>query len=335
LLRRQRPDRRDPPGEATEGATAAATMRPVPVDRRWDPWGIVVVHCTERAKAPRNSLPRGGGRIIGGGGGVPGRRRARLRQRGRRDCHRDRHCRATRSKGVDEGRMEDDTTVIPLVRQCRDGGERRCGRHRGRRRRFRGDVSVGPVDDLPPPPPPPPSPSDAVREDHVRGNDVDDNRDGLSIVAVVMSGWLRKRARRGTWVRRWFVLDSSGGVHYSRHPPPPPGSWSGSKPPSRQRRANRVVALVGGGAACHPLWTILLVKRGRKKKTKEEEEGMGNGGSGAEFRLVRVMVAASPDRSADSAAVEEEEEEEAAILLASDANETRIGRACGSTLGGV
>ena len=60
---------------------------------------------------------------------------------------------------------------------------------------------------------------------------------------------------------------------------------------------------------------------------------MGDGGSGAEFRLVRVVVAASPDGSADAAAaVEEEEEEEAGILLASDANETRMGRARGSTV---
>jgi hypothetical protein len=62
---------------------------------------------------------------------------------------------------------------------------------------------------------------------------------------------------------------------------------------------------------------------------------MGDGGSGAEFRLVRVVVAASPDGLADAAAAaaeEEEEEEEEAILLASDANETRMGRACGSTI---
>ena len=62
---------------------------------------------------------------------------------------------------------------------------------------------------------------------------------------------------------------------------------------------------------------------------------MGDGGSGAEFRLVRVVVAASPDGSADAPAAaeeEEEEEEEAAILLASDANETRMGRARGSTV---
>jgi hypothetical protein len=85
----------------------------------------------------------------------------------------------------------------------------------------------------PPPPPPPPSTLDAVREDHVSGNDVDDNRDGPSIVMVVMSGLLRKRMRRGTWVRWWFMLDSLGGVHYLRHPPPPPGSSSGSKPLSR------------------------------------------------------------------------------------------------------
>ncbi len=61
---------------------------------------------------------------------------------------------------------------------------------------------------------------------------------------------------------------------------------------------------------------------------------MGDGGSGAEFHLVHVVVAASPDGSADAAAAEEEEEEkeeEAAILLASDANETRMGRARGST----
>ena len=133
----------------------------------------------------------------------------------------------TRSEGVDEGRMDDDATVVPLVRQRRDGGGQRCGCRRGRRRRFRGDVSVGPVGDLPPPLPPPPPPSDAVR---VRGDDVDDDRDGQSIVAVVMSGWLRKPTRQGMWVRRWFVLDSSEGVHYSRHPSPPRGSSSGSKP---------------------------------------------------------------------------------------------------------
>jgi hypothetical protein len=109
---------------------------------------------------------------------------------------------------------------------------------------------------------------DAVHKDRVRGDDVDDDRDGPSIVPVVMTGWLRKRTRRGMWVWRWFVLDSLGGVHYSRHPPPPPGSSSGSKPPSRRRRANRVVALLGGGGACHPLRTILLVERGGKKKTK-------------------------------------------------------------------
>ncbi len=85
-------------------------------------------------------------------------------------------------------------------------------------------------------------------------------------------------------------------------------------------------------ATCHPLRTILLVQRGRKKKTKEEEEGMGDGVSGAEFRLVRVVVVASLDGSVDAAAVEEEEEEEeeVVILLRSDANETRMGRAHGS-----
>ena len=59
---------------------------------------------------------------------------------------------------------------------------------------------------------------------------------------------------------------------------------------------------------------------------------MGDGSSGAEFRLVHVVVTASPDGSADAAGVEEEEEAEAAILLASDANETRMGRARGSTV---
>ena len=61
---------------------------------------------------------------------------------------------------------------------------------------------------------------------------------------------------------------------------------------------------------------------------------MDDGGSGAEFRLVCVVVAASPDGSMDAAAAaeEEEEEEEAAILLVSDANETRMGRARGSTV---
>ncbi len=87
---------------------------------------------------------------------------------------------------------------------------------------------------IPPPPPPPSPPLDTVREDHVRGNDVNDNHDGPSIDAVVMSGWLRKQMRWGKWVRQWFMLDLLGGVHYSRHPPPPLGSSSGSKLPSRQ-----------------------------------------------------------------------------------------------------
>ncbi len=59
---------------------------------------------------------------------------------------------------------------------------------------------------------------------------------------------------------------------------------------------------------------------------------MGDGGSGAKFRLVRVVVVALPDGSADAAAAEEEEEEAAAILLKSDANEIRMGRARGSTV---
>ena len=65
---------------------------------------------------------------------------------------------------------------------------------------------------------------------------------------------------------------------------------------------------------------------------------MGDGGSGAEICLLRVVVAASPDGSVDATAAEEEEEAEAeteaeaAILLASDANETRMGRARGSTV---
>ncbi len=58
---------------------------------------------------------------------------------------------------------------------------------------------------------------------------------------------------------------------------------------------------------------------------------MGDGGSAAEFRLVRVVVTASPDGSVDAAAAAEEEEE-AAILLASNPNETRMGRAAGSTV---
>ncbi len=59
---------------------------------------------------------------------------------------------------------------------------------------------------------------------------------------------------------------------------------------------------------------------------------MGDGGSGAEFHLLRVMVAASPDGSVDAGAAEKEEEEEVAILLASNANETRMGRDRGSTV---
>ncbi len=63
----------------------------------------------------------------------------------------------------------------------------------------------------PPPPPPPLPPLDAVREDRVRGYDIDDDCNGPSIAAVVLLGWLRKRTRRGTWVWRWFVLNLSGG----------------------------------------------------------------------------------------------------------------------------
>ena len=58
---------------------------------------------------------------------------------------------------------------------------------------------------------------------------------------------------------------------------------------------------------------------------------MGNGGSGAEFHLVHVVVAALPDGLVDAAAAEEEDGEAAAILLASNANETRMGRVRGST----
>ncbi len=50
---------------------------------------------------------------------------------------------------------------------------------------------------------------------------------------------------------------------------------------------------------------------------------------------MRVVEEASSDGSADALAAAEEEEmeeEEAAILLASDANETRMGRAHGSTV---
>ena len=63
---------------------------------------------------------------------------------------------------------------------------------------------------------------------------------------------------------------------------------------------------------------------------------MGDGGSGAKFCLMRVVVVALPDGLADAVAEEEEEEEEeeeVAILLASDANETRMGRACGGGFG--
>ncbi len=62
---------------------------------------------------------------------------------------------------------------------------------------------------------------------------------------------------------------------------------------------------------------------------------MGDGGSGAKFRLVRVVVAALPNGLGDATAAAEEEEEEeevAVILLASNANETRMGRARGSTV---
>ena len=33
-----------------------------------------------------------------------------------------------------------------------------------------------------------------------------------------MQGWLRKRTRRGRWVRRWYLLDSTG-IYYARSPP--------------------------------------------------------------------------------------------------------------------
>ena len=191
-----------------------------------------------------------------------------------------------------------------------------------------------------PPSPPPPPPSDAVRKNCVRGNDVNDNRDKPSIVTVVMTGWLHKQTRWGVWVQWWFVLDSSGGGALLASSSSAAGVIIGveaavwTTTPEHNGHARWRFAV---GGACHPLRMIPLVKRGGKKKTKEEKEGMsmGSGGSGAEFCLVRVVVAALPNGSADTTAVEEEKE--AAILLASDANETGIGKACGFTVhfGGV
>ncbi len=57
------------------------------------------------------------------------------------------------------------------------------------------------MNNLLPPRLPPPPPLDAVREDRVRINDIDDDRDGPLIVMVVLSGWLRKRTRQGMWVQ--------------------------------------------------------------------------------------------------------------------------------------
>ena len=34
----------------------------------------------------------------------------------------------------------------------------------------------------------------------------------------ILEGWLRKRTRRGIWVRRWYLLDSTG-IYYSHSPP--------------------------------------------------------------------------------------------------------------------
>jgi hypothetical protein len=120
----------------------------------------------------------------------------------------------------------------------------------------------------PSPLPLPPPPLDAVREDRVRGDDVDDDRDRPLIIAVVMLGWLRKRTRRGTWVWRWFVLDLSGGctthvILLRRR-----GHCQGqSRRPDEDARTGWSRLLAGGGA-CHSLQTILLIERGGKKKTK-------------------------------------------------------------------
>jgi hypothetical protein len=151
----RRPDRRDPLGEATEGATVAATMRPVPVDRCRDPWGIIV------SSSELPSLGWGAHRWVTGGnsdsdgdsnGGGPGLPAGAVAVEGPPRLP-PQPCRcAMRSKGVDEGRMDNDATVVPLVRQRRDGGGQRCGCCRGCRCHFRGDVSVGPVGNLPPPP---------------------------------------------------------------------------------------------------------------------------------------------------------------------------------------
>ncbi|KAL3808775.1 hypothetical protein ACHAXA_005500 [Cyclostephanos tholiformis] len=66
--------------------------------------------------------------------------------------------------------------------------------------------------------------------------------------AIIMSGWLRKRTRRGLWTRRFFLLDYRGGLHYAKHPPPPPppsSSYSYSYTSSSRRHA-KVITLVGG-----------------------------------------------------------------------------------------
>ena len=215
-------------------------MCSVPVDRCWDPQGIAVVHCAAQVKPPQNSFPRRGARIVRlpvametatATGGVPGCRRARPRQRGRHDCCRDSHHRTTRSEGVDKGKYGQRHHHCP-ARLTTQGRRRMTMRSLSwtsssfPRRRLHRPCGRSP----PPHPPPPPPPLDVVSEDRVRGSDVDNDHNGPLIVVVVMLGWLRKRTRRGTWVRRWFGLDLLGGVHDSCHPPPPPGSLSGLRP---------------------------------------------------------------------------------------------------------
>ena len=46
-----------------------------------------------------------------------------------------------------------------------------------------------------------------------------------SVERGIVEGWLRKRTRRGRWVRRWYLLDSTG-IYYSHSPPSSSGSNS-------------------------------------------------------------------------------------------------------------
>ena len=315
---------------------AAETMHPVLVDCRQDPWGIVVVHCAARAKVPQNSLPQVRSPVAMatattmGGSWVAGGRGPGSRWRGCRDCRRGRRHHAIRSEGVDEGRMDDDTTAVPFVRQHRDGGGRRCGCCCGRRCCFRGDVSVSPVDDLPLPP--------CHRRCQLWTR-------CAKTACVVMTSTTTAMDRQSSRWSCWGGCASRRGGGR--------GSGDGSCSICGGGCTTRVILLRPRGHRqgrsrrpdndTQTGWSPLLAGGARSTPCGQSRSSSGVGRRRRSRRRRRAWATAaavpnstsctSPNGSADAVAEEEEEEEEeAAILLASDANETRMGRACGSTV---